>query len=59
LEDLDIDDIVHHLEVSGAAVRVPVDRITLREEVVPDIRLVVEDEVRPLSWFVCKVSMTF
>jgi hypothetical protein len=49
VEDLDIDDIVHHLEVNGAAVRVPVERITLQDEVVPDIRLVVEDEVRLLS----------
>ena len=48
LEDLDVD-LVHHLEVNGAAVRVPAEHITLRDEVVPDIRLVVEDEVRPLS----------
>jgi len=48
LEDLDIDDLVRHLEVNGAAVRVPEERITLREEV-PDTRLLVEDEVSPLA----------
>jgi hypothetical protein len=48
LEDLDIIDLVRHLEVNGAAVRVPVERITLRDEV-PDIRLMMEDEVRPLA----------
>jgi hypothetical protein len=47
-EVIDIEDVVRHLEVNGAAVRVPVERITLRDEV-PDIRLVVEDEVRPLA----------
>ena len=57
LEELEIDDLVHHLEVNGAAVRVPVERITLRDEV-PDIRLVVEDEVRPLASFVWKISVT-
>jgi hypothetical protein len=48
VEDLDIDDLVRHLEVNGAAVRVPVEHITLHDEMVPDIRLVVDDEVRPL-----------
>jgi len=53
LEDFDIDtvDIVQHLEVNGAAVRVPVERITLEDDV-PDKPLVVEDEVRLLAWFV-------
>jgi hypothetical protein len=44
LEDLDI---VNHLEVNGAAVRVPEEHITLREEVVPDLRPGMEDQVRP------------
>jgi len=59
LEDLEIDDLVRHLEENGAAVRVPEERITLLDEVVPDIRLIVEDQVRPLSWFVWNTSVTF
>jgi hypothetical protein len=46
LEDFDVD-IVSHLEVNGAAVRVPEERITLQEEVVPDLRPRIEDQVRP------------
>jgi hypothetical protein len=49
VEDLEIPDLVQHLEVNGAALRVPVEHITLQDEMVPDIRLVVDDEVRPLS----------
>jgi hypothetical protein len=48
LQDLDID-IVYHLEVNGAAVRVPEEQITLRDEVAFDQQLGVEDQVRPLA----------
>jgi hypothetical protein len=44
LEDLGID-IVNH----GAAVRVPEECITLRDEVVPDLQVWMEDHVRPLA----------
>lgn len=44
LEDFGID-IVHHLEVNGAAVRVPEERITLRDEVEPAQLLGMESQV--------------
>lgn len=45
LEDLGID-LLDHLEVNGAAVRVPEDRITLRDEMAPVQLLGVDSQVR-------------
>jgi hypothetical protein len=45
LEDLGID-LLDHLEVNGAAVRVPEESITLRDEMVPVQLLGVESQVR-------------
>jgi hypothetical protein len=44
LEDLGID-LLDHLEVNGAAVRVPEECITLRDEVEPDQLLRMESQV--------------
>lgn len=44
LKDLGID-LLDHLEVNGAAVRVPEERITLRDEVEPDQLLRMESQV--------------
>jgi hypothetical protein len=48
LEDLGID-LLDHLEVNGAAVRVPEERITLRDEVGPDQLLRMESQVSEKS----------
>lgn len=45
LEDLGID-LLDHLELNGAAVRVPEESITLRDEVAPVQMLRVDSEVR-------------
>lgn len=44
LKDLGID-ILHHLEVNGAAVRVPEESITLKDEVEPDLLHRMESQV--------------
>jgi hypothetical protein len=45
LEDLGFD-LLNHLEVNGAAVRVPEESITLRDEMVPDYLHRMESQVR-------------
>ena len=42
-------DLLKHLEVNGAAVRVPEERITLQDEVVYDVQHGVEIQVRPFA----------
>lgn len=49
LEDLGID-LLNHLEVNGAAVRVPEQCITLRDEVEPDQLLRMESQVSEKSF---------
>jgi hypothetical protein len=57
LEDLGID-LLDHLEVNGAAVRVPEESITLRDEVTPIQLLGVESQVRQLFSLKVIVVMT-